>query len=74
MELQGGPGAPREGQGDPGEVWGDYFGYFGLFWGPLALLGALVGANEKEGILAEFKQIFRASVWGFWLVSVRIPI
>ena len=25
--------------------WGDYFGYFGLFLGPLAFLGALVGAK-----------------------------
>ena len=25
--------------------WGDYFGYFGLFWGALALLGAPVGAK-----------------------------
>ena len=25
--------------------WGDSFGYFGLCWGPLALLGALVGAK-----------------------------
>ena len=25
--------------------WGDYFCYFGLFWGSLALLGAPVGAK-----------------------------
>ena len=30
--------------------------------------------NEKEGIQADFKQIFGACFWGFWLVSVRIPI
>ena len=31
-------------------------------------------SNEKEGIQADFKQIFRACFWGFWLVSVRILI